>query len=74
LNGAKRAAPRPAQPIARAGQPEDIAAAIAFLASDDASFITGAHLVVDGGLTLGPRHSWDPQTPSLFAMLDAMKA
>lgn len=63
-----------AQPIARAGQPEDIAAAIAFLASDDASFITGAHLVVDGGLTLGPRHSWDPQTPSLFAMLDAMKA
>ncbi|MBS0503477.1 MAG: SDR family oxidoreductase [Proteobacteria bacterium] len=34
-------------------QPEDIAAAIAFLASDDASFITGAMLAVDGGQTAG---------------------
>jgi NAD(P)-dependent dehydrogenase (short-subunit alcohol dehydrogenase family) len=31
------------------GQPEDLAAAIAFLASDDARFIQGATLVVDGG-------------------------
>jgi NAD(P)-dependent dehydrogenase (short-subunit alcohol dehydrogenase family) len=31
------------------GQPEDLAAAIAFLASDEASFINGTTLVVDGG-------------------------
>lgn len=36
-------------PLGRLGQPEDVAAAIAFLASDDASFITGAMLAVDGG-------------------------
>jgi meso-butanediol dehydrogenase / (S,S)-butanediol dehydrogenase / diacetyl reductase len=36
-------------PLGRIGQPRDIAAAIAFLASDDASFITGAMLPVDGG-------------------------
>ena len=36
-------------PLGRIGQPKDAAAAIAFLASDDASFITGAMLPVDGG-------------------------
>lgn len=38
-------------PLHRPGQPEDIAGAIAFLASDDASYITGHNLVVDGGIT-----------------------
>ncbi|MWD27884.1 glucose 1-dehydrogenase [Aquicoccus sp. SCR17] len=38
-------------PLGRPGEPEDIAAAIAFLASDDAAFITGVNLPVDGGLT-----------------------
>lgn len=38
-------------PLRRVGLPEEIAAAYAFLASDDASFITGTELVVDGGQT-----------------------
>jgi NAD(P)-dependent dehydrogenase (short-subunit alcohol dehydrogenase family) len=36
-------------PVQRIGQPEDIAAAAAFLASDDAGFITGQTLSVNGG-------------------------
>ncbi len=36
-------------PMKRSGKPEEVAAAILFLASDDASFITGAELPVDGG-------------------------
>ena len=36
-------------PLARSGTPEEVAAAYAFLASDDASYITGTLLVVDGG-------------------------
>lgn len=38
-------------PIGRLGKPEEVAKAVAFLASDDASFITGASLLVDGGYT-----------------------
>jgi len=38
-------------PLQRMGSAEEIAAAIAFLASDEASFITGAALAADGGLT-----------------------
>ncbi|WP_343389366.1 SDR family oxidoreductase [Candidatus Amarobacter glycogenicus] len=41
------------QPIRRAGLPEDIANAAAWLASDEASFVTGHALVVDGGITTG---------------------
>ncbi len=61
-----------AQPVGRPGMPDDIANAVAFLASDAASFMTGASLIVDGGITVGPRHSWDPEAPGMFDALTAM--
>ena len=61
-----------AQPIRRAAAPEDIAAAVCFLLSEDASFVTGTSLLVDGGMTVGARHSWDPDQLGLFAHLEAM--
>jgi NAD(P)-dependent dehydrogenase (short-subunit alcohol dehydrogenase family) len=42
-------------PTRRVGQPEDVAAAVAFLASDDARHVTGSMLLIDGGQTL---QSW----------------
>lgn len=58
--GEKAAAAHPEQmnymkamtPAKRNGKPEDIAAAVAFMADDRASFITGTDLVVDGGLAI----------------------
>jgi NAD(P)-dependent dehydrogenase (short-subunit alcohol dehydrogenase family) len=47
------------QPIGRVGKGSDIAEMAAFLASDAAGFITGSQFTVDGGITVGPRHSWD---------------
>jgi NAD(P)-dependent dehydrogenase (short-subunit alcohol dehydrogenase family) len=38
-------------PLGRPAQPEEIAAVVAFLASDDAAYVTGALWAVDGGLT-----------------------
>ena len=42
-----------ANPVKRVGYPADIAAAAAFLCSDEASYITGQTLYVDGGAKLG---------------------
>jgi NAD(P)-dependent dehydrogenase (short-subunit alcohol dehydrogenase family) len=42
-------------PVGRIGQPEDIAGMVIYLCSDEASFVTGASFVVDGGLTIGTR-------------------
>lgn len=47
------------QPIGRIGQARDIAEMAAFLTSDVAGFITGGEFLVDGGITVGPRHAWD---------------
>ncbi|MDX6592587.1 MAG: 2-keto-3-deoxy-L-fuconate dehydrogenase [Gaiellales bacterium] len=41
------------QPMGRLGTPEEIAGSIAYLASDDAAFMTGSALVIDGGLSAG---------------------
>ena len=62
-----------AQPVARGGQPDDIANAVAFLASEEAGFMTGASMIVDGGITLGPRHSWDPEEAGAFEALTALE-
>jgi NAD(P)-dependent dehydrogenase (short-subunit alcohol dehydrogenase family) len=52
------------QPVPKAGLPHDIAEAALYLASDASAFVSGTHLVVDGGITVGSRHSWSPETVS----------
>lgn len=59
LSGLARFAPH-AQPVPKAGLPSDVANAVLFFASDLSAFVTGEHLMVDGGLFVGPRHAWDP--------------
>lgn len=61
-----------AQPVARGGQPDDIASMVCYLASDEAGFITGTHMLVDGGLTMGQRGAWDPDAPDLLKAVVAM--
>ena len=47
-----------AVPLGRLGTPQDVAAAVAFLASDDAAYITGTTIIVDGGQTLPEGHDF----------------
>ncbi len=48
---ATRVALRARQPLGRLGQPDEIAYAMLYLASDEAAFVTGSALMIDGGLT-----------------------
>ena len=52
-------------PLQRIGGPEEVAAASAFLASDDASYIHGAEIVVDGGMTVGTYYMGFPGSPGM---------
>ena len=58
------------QPLGRVGMGRDIAEMAAFLASDASSFITGGEFLVDGGITVGPAHSWNESGDS--PILDAL--
>jgi 2-keto-3-deoxy-L-fuconate dehydrogenase len=42
---------RARQPMGRLGRPDEIASMVRYLSSDEAAFITGAHMAIDGGLT-----------------------
>ena len=58
------------QPIGRVGQGQDIAQMAAFLSSPDAGFVTGGEFLVDGGMTVGPPHSWNDKLGG--PLLDAL--
>ena len=58
-----------AQPIPRAGLPDDIAHAAVFLASDESSFINGHDLVIDGAMTGG--RNWSQQQQGYVALRKA---
>jgi NAD(P)-dependent dehydrogenase (short-subunit alcohol dehydrogenase family) len=62
------------QPIPKAGLPADIAAAALYLASDDSAFVSGTHIVVDGAITVGSPHAWDPAAPSPIAAVMGVTA
>lgn len=52
-------------PLQRVGGPEEVAAASLFLASDDASYLTGTEIVVDGGMTTGTYYEGFPGAPGV---------
>lgn len=58
------------QPLRRAGRPQDIAAASFWLSSEEASFVTGHALVVDGGASIG---TWEPERGRGHAIAQAMQ-
>lgn len=51
-------------PLQRIGEPEEIARATLFVCSDDASYISGAEIAVDGGWSAGYYHSFMPGSPT----------
>src|SRR5437867_6449612 len=57
-----------AHPVGRVGEPEEVGQAVAFLASDEASFITGVALPVDGGFQAGPPSGYGADQRVLSSM------
>ncbi|NNM48138.1 SDR family oxidoreductase [Knoellia sp. DB2414S] len=53
----------PLYPMGRLGEPDDIAAAVAFLASDDAAWVSGVTLPVEGGILAGPALAFQERNP-----------
>jgi 3alpha(or 20beta)-hydroxysteroid dehydrogenase len=64
LRGAERNADYRLVPLQRIGEPEEVAAASLFLCSDEASYICGAELLVDGGWAAGHYHPMLPGAPT----------
>lgn len=60
------------QPVPRAGTGKDIADMALFLASDDATFVTGQAMVVDGGLTVGRRRQVDAERRPVWQALQTL--
>jgi 3alpha(or 20beta)-hydroxysteroid dehydrogenase len=56
-------------PLQRIGEPNEIAAASLFLCSDDASYVTGAELAVDGGWAAGYYHHYLPAAPAALSSI-----
>lgn len=54
--GGRASLPPPAVPMGRYGLAEEIASMTAFLLGDEASYVTGAHMLVDGGANAVGRH------------------